>query len=153
MAVYFAYGSNMDPAQMAERCPGAWPLGAAWLPGCRLTFDRFSARRQGYVADIVPASSAAVWGVAWKVTAAHLDLLDGYEGVSGGAYRRTPVALVGGDGAALDAVAYVVCQPEPPGPPSPAYLGHLLRGARAFALPEWYRRFLAGFAGADDRAR
>ena len=37
---YFAYGSNMDPVQMEERCPGAVALGAAHLPGWRLTFTR-----------------------------------------------------------------------------------------------------------------
>ena len=35
---YFAYGSNMNPAQMAERCAAARVVCAACLPGHRLAF-------------------------------------------------------------------------------------------------------------------
>ena len=146
MAHYFAYGSNMDPAQMAERCPGARLLGPARLDGWRLTFDRYSKKWKGYVADVVPAPSTATWGVLWEVTAAHLKTLDRCEGVANGAYRREDVMVRAGDGSLAGAVAYVVCKPGPPGPPSPAYLEHLPRGARAAKLPQWYVRFLEGFA-------
>ncbi|GAB4335859.1 MAG: hypothetical protein Kow0010_23490 [Dehalococcoidia bacterium] len=150
---YFAYGSNMDPEQMAERCPGAVPFGPARLDGWRLTFDRFSTRRRGYVADVVPAPSAATWGVLWEVTAAHLEALDRSEGVANGAYRRAELKVRANDGSLVDAVAYTVCEPGPPGPPSPAYLGHLLRGAHAAGMPAWYIRFLEGFATSPGEAR
>jgi hypothetical protein len=32
---YFAYGSNLDPAQMARRCPGATLVGPAQLANHR----------------------------------------------------------------------------------------------------------------------
>lgn len=152
MMLYFAYGSNMDPEQMDARCPGARLLGAARLDGWRLTFDRFSERRGGHVADIVPAPCAATWGVLWDVTPAHLDALDRFEGVAIGAYRRFTVAVRAGGDAPLEAVAYGVCEPERPGPPSPAYLAHLVRGARAADLPVWYIRFLQGFGTAPAEA-
>src|SRR5215831_19363784 len=38
VALYAAYGSNMDPAQMALRCPHSPQVGVGWLDGWRLTF-------------------------------------------------------------------------------------------------------------------
>jgi hypothetical protein len=35
---YAAYGSNMDPEQMLERCPHSPVAGTGWLSGWRLTF-------------------------------------------------------------------------------------------------------------------
>ena len=36
--LYAAYGSNMDPAQMLQRCPPSPVAGTGWLAGWRLTF-------------------------------------------------------------------------------------------------------------------
>ncbi|MDY0002073.1 MAG: gamma-glutamylcyclotransferase family protein [Polyangia bacterium] len=36
--LYFAYGSNLDQAQMRRRCPTAAPIGPATLDGWRLAF-------------------------------------------------------------------------------------------------------------------
>ena len=38
MALYAAYGSNLDPAQMHQRCPHSPVAGTGWLEGWRLTF-------------------------------------------------------------------------------------------------------------------
>ena len=38
VALYAAYGSNMDPAQMLARCPHSPQRGTGWLEGWRLTF-------------------------------------------------------------------------------------------------------------------
>ena len=38
MALYAAYGSNMDPAQMLLRCPHSPQRGTGWLEGWRLSF-------------------------------------------------------------------------------------------------------------------
>ncbi len=38
MPCYFAFGSNMDVAQMARRCPGAQAMGRATLTDHRLVF-------------------------------------------------------------------------------------------------------------------
>mgnify|MGYP002790472545 CR=1 FL=1 len=45
MPLYFAYGLNMDPAGMAQRCPRSKPLGLARLPRHRIGVDAM--RRQG----------------------------------------------------------------------------------------------------------
>src|SRR5579859_1809887 len=38
VALYAAYGSNMDPEQMLLRCPHSPQRGTGWLEGWRLTF-------------------------------------------------------------------------------------------------------------------
>jgi hypothetical protein len=43
--LYFAYGSNMDPDQMMERCPDAKLNGLGYLPDHILCFPRRSKNR------------------------------------------------------------------------------------------------------------
>ena len=38
MALYAAYGVNLDPSRMAERAPASPMEGTGWLRGWRLTF-------------------------------------------------------------------------------------------------------------------
>ena len=57
MTLYFAYGANMDPVHMAERCPAAQHLGVASLPG-----HRFGIAAGGY-GTVRPDSGMAVRGV------------------------------------------------------------------------------------------
>ena len=38
VALYAAYGSNLDPQRMAERAPYSPVAGTGWLEGWRLTF-------------------------------------------------------------------------------------------------------------------
>ena len=38
MTLYAAYASNLDPAQMRERCPESPLASSGWLEGWRLTF-------------------------------------------------------------------------------------------------------------------
>ena len=134
MVRYFAYGSNMSPAQMEQRCPGAKPVGVAVLEGYRLAFTRPSARWGGHAADIVAEADSQTWGVLWEVDEGHLASLDRFEGVASGAYRRLGVTVAAA-GSRLDAIAYQVVSPETEGRPSAAYLAVLLEGARAGALP------------------
>jgi|TARA_R100000951_G_scaffold114509_1_gene119536 hypothetical protein len=82
--LYFAYGSNLNKAQMARRCPQAKPLGAAYFVGWRLVFRG--------VADIEPAPVTEMLPVGiWEITPKCLQALDVYEGVSGGLYRRVHI--------------------------------------------------------------
>lgn len=137
MLNYFAYGSNMSSAQMAQRCPGAVSRGPALLEGFALAFDRWSDRRGGYVADVQPSAGNSVWGVLWRVSAGHLLSLDRYEGVAAGAYRREPVRVLAG-ARDVEAIVYRVCAPVPPGPPPAAYLALMTEGAAEHNLPAGY---------------
>ena len=93
MVYYFAYGSNMDAAQMRERCPSARAVGIARFPDHRLAFTRMATTRRCGVADAVPSPGDDVWGVVYEVEAGELAYLDECEGVDVGAYVREARAV------------------------------------------------------------
>ncbi len=142
---YFAYGSNMDPRQMAERCPGALALGAARLAGWRLTFTRDSPGWGGGVGHIELAPGDEVWGVLWDVTASDVESLDRYEGVAGGAYVRDSVRVTRA-GRDVDALVYLAV-PRGSKKPSKRYIDALVRGAVAHGIPEEYVERLRALGG------
>ena len=149
---YFAYGSNMDPRQMKDRCPDAVPSGIGVLSEFKLTFDYWSKRRKCYVANITADASVGskVWGVLWSVTDDNLLALDGYEGVSSGIYQRINVDLLV-FGIATSAFSYQIRNPGEVGPPSVEYLEHLIEGARAFDLPFSYQTKLGEISPFQDK--
>ena len=77
--LYFAYGSNMNPARMAQRCPGAIPVGVGVLRNYRLT--------ERLYADIDFQEGAEVHGVLYLITERNLRSLDVREGYPR-VYRR-----------------------------------------------------------------
>lgn len=79
MYLYFAYGSNMNPARMATRCPGAIDLGRAVLRNHRVV--------ERLYADIDYEEDATVEGVLYVITEDHLRKLDRCEGYPS-VYRR-----------------------------------------------------------------
>ncbi|MGH2783949.1 MAG: gamma-glutamylcyclotransferase family protein [Actinomycetota bacterium] len=133
---YFAYGSNMDPVQMAERTPGARALGAARLDGYRLTFTRDSPAWGGGVGHIDVDPDDHVWGVLWELEPHHLDALDVYESVELGVYTRE-CATVRHDGGEVEAQVYIAVKTDFK-KPSKRYMGALIRGAVAHDLPGDY---------------
>jgi gamma-glutamylcyclotransferase (GGCT)/AIG2-like uncharacterized protein YtfP len=135
-SLYFAYGSNLNRAQVAARCPGAVPLHAARLDGYRLRFRGWSPRWEGAPATVEPRPRAAVWGALYRMTAGDWPQLDRAEGP---AYVRRPVAVTDPrSGEALAAETYVMLPGRPAGTPSDAYLRRMLDGARTWGLPDAY---------------
>ena len=80
MDLYFAYGSNLDPAQMMRRCPDSVPLAPAILPQHRLAFAGRSGNWEGGVALVVPTDGIHVPGFLYEVSEADLEELDRFEG-------------------------------------------------------------------------
>ena len=79
--LYFAYGSNLDRAQMEARCPSAVLIGPGVLRGYRLAFSGYSAARRGGVANVRRSSkSDRVPGLIWEISSEDLADLDVYEG-------------------------------------------------------------------------
>lgn len=135
---YFAYGSNMSSEELQAWCPNAAFVSIARLPNHRLDFTRYSEKRKGGVADIVPSEGDDVWGVLYELPTEALPALDRKEGVARGAYRRAHVGVELPSGEHVRAMTYVVVEKEPPQPPSDEYLNHLLVGAREWNLPAEY---------------
>lgn len=146
--LYFAYGSNLDPTQMSERCPHASMIGLAKLPAHRLAFTRFSRKRQCGVADIIAHERHEVWGVIFSITGSDLQRLDLSEGYNrqtdSGAYIWRPKQVqLQHTPEELTAFTYVVERRECPEPlPSRAYLGQIVNGGRHWKLPVAYTEML-----------
>jgi gamma-glutamylcyclotransferase (GGCT)/AIG2-like uncharacterized protein YtfP len=139
---YFAYGSNLDTAQMVERI-GPFirrrEARRAWLDGYRLAFNKKGLDGTGR-ANIVPDPAGTVWGVVYLTTPEDLSKMDQYEGVPSGHYQRKTVRVRFEDGVELDAVTYVASSAFVDNSlrPSYDYLQAILKGAREHKLPEDY---------------
>ena len=136
----FAYGSNMDPAQMRERCPASdlsWFVAEArnW----RLCFPRASVRRKGGVGSLAREEGSSVWGVVFTVSERDLVRLDQYEGVPSGAYLREPIQLHDQHGRELSAMTYfAVPDGKVEHAPHRDYIDLYVKGAVYFGLPPNY---------------
>ncbi|MBE9031627.1 gamma-glutamylcyclotransferase [filamentous cyanobacterium LEGE 11480] len=142
MHFYFAYGSNLDQAQMCRRCPGSKLVGAGALAKHRLDFTRYSKHWQGGVADVVPDVTQEVWGLIYHLSANDLGLLDGYESYPMG-YDRTQVTVKIADHSWLESVwVYQVAKKKSFMPPHSKYLGIIQSAAEQWNFPVHYRRHL-----------
>ena len=104
--LYFAYGSNLDRAQMRHRCPSALLVGSARLASYRLGFAGHSALWGGGVATLIRARGAQVPGLVWTLEAQDLGRLDRYEGHPV-AYQRSMLPVQLDDGPRLRAHVYL----------------------------------------------
>jgi hypothetical protein len=146
--LYFAFGSNLDPDQIRERCPGHRIVGLAALHDYRMVFPLFSELWGGGGAGVQLHHGDIVWGVAYDLTDADLSSLDRFEGYRGpgdqhNIYDRPLVTVEltrPDDGSVprrLRAFTYVA-RFSNPSPPTRRYLDTILRGARHHRLPEEY---------------
>jgi len=128
--IYFAYGSNMCPQQMAVRCPGGQALGQAELRDWQFLIN---ARTYATIED---RPSAVTHGVLWSLTPGHIATLDNYESVAEGMYTKTSL-IVQKTGEPVEALVYIDPVYEL-GQPRPDYLQTILNGAAHFGLPPGY---------------
>jgi hypothetical protein len=146
--LYFAYGSNLDPEQMKERCPGCQVVGLASLSDYRIAFPRFSNRWGGGSASIQLAHGEVMYGALYDLTEDDLAKLDTFEGFVGAgdqhnAHDREHVTLEltrpddGSIPRKVRAWTYIA-RPAHPAPPSARYLDRILAGAKHHRLPEEY---------------
>jgi gamma-glutamylcyclotransferase (GGCT)/AIG2-like uncharacterized protein YtfP len=138
--LYFAFASNMDVAQMAERCDGAECLGAATLSG-----HRFRIGRRGY-ATVIAEPGAEVHGVLWSLDPRHEAALDVYEGIRHGLYRKVTLPVRTAAGAAREALVYVAGDPAT-GQTVPGYMERVVAAAELHGLPAPYVAELKGWLG------
>ena len=144
MIWYFAYGSNMNPARLAdqrlkERAVQMGPRIAGRLDGWRLVFNKVARAPAGAGAgNIVEAPSEVVHGTLNRMPEAGLAVLDIWEGVAGGHYARRIVPAVRADtGATVEAVTYVALKVGEGLRPTREYLDHLLAGKDLLPASYW----------------
>ena len=140
--IYFAYGSNMCPQQMAVRCPGGRAFGQAELRDWQFLINTRT------YATVKASPGASTHGVLWSLTPANITALDVYEAVADGMYNKISL-IVQIVGEQVEALVYIdpVCEP---GQPESDYLQTILDGAAHFGLPPEYIASLARDWGAEN---
>ncbi len=136
MALYAAYGSNMDPAQMARRCPHSPRRGTGWLDGWRLTFGGDDIGWEGALATVVEEDGEQVFVALYELSERDEAALDQWDGVSIGYYRKFTVRVATFDGEVV-AWLYVLNGYEG-GLPSARYLGIMADAAERAGSPDDY---------------
>jgi hypothetical protein len=118
--LYFAYGANMHPGQMAWRCPDALAHQAFILRDWELKFYCH--------ATIEPKKGAEVAGVLWTITDACEQSLDAFEGFPSYYTKRTWIQ----DG--VQFFFYEMTDPKS-GRPSPVYVQDIRDSYEFWQLP------------------
>ena len=136
MALYAAYGSNMDPAQMALRAPHSPQRGGGWLMGWRLTFGGEDLGWEGALATLVEEPLHQVFVMLYDLTPTDVATLDEWEGGGIGLYRKIRVRVHSLEGDEL-AWCYVLDAYEG-GLPSARYIGILADATEAAGAPDDY---------------
>jgi gamma-glutamylcyclotransferase (GGCT)/AIG2-like uncharacterized protein YtfP len=121
-SLYFAYGSNLCPQQMGERCPGHVVIDTGVLLGWRWLINTRG------VASVVLEADAAVTGVVYGITDAHIATLDHCEGVATGRYGKCHLDVKLSSGKEADSLIYIDPISEA-GNPRPGYIEIVQRGA------------------------
>ncbi len=124
--IYIAYGSNLNLAQMADRCPTARVVGATTMNDSRLLFR---GPHGGAVATVEPFKGGSVPVLVWEITEADEAALDRYEGWPY-LYRKETVK-VKLNGKAVKAMVYIMNEGRPLGQPSSYYYSIIFEGYKA----------------------
>ncbi|MBS44843.1 MAG: gamma-glutamylcyclotransferase [Nocardioides sp.] len=136
MGLYAAYGSNLDPARMGDRCPHSPLRTTGWLTGWRLTFGGEEHGWDGALPTLVQDPFEQVFVALYDVVHADESTLDTLEQADTGLYRKTRVRVDTLSGAEV-AWVYVLDAFEG-GLPSAVTVGVLADAAEAAAAPDDY---------------
>ena len=136
MALYAAYGSNMDPSQMLDRCPHSPAAGTGWIEGWRVTFGGEDVGWEGALATLVPDPACRVFVSLYDITPYDEVRLDSWEGADTGLYRKIRLRVHTLEG---DVLAWVyVLDAYEGGLPSARYLGVMADAAERAGAPDDY---------------
>ena len=127
MKYYLAYGSNLNKAQMAFRCPDAKPVGTGRIKDYELAF------RRG-VLTIVPSYGKYVPVGVWKISKDDEKSLDRYEGYPRFYRKETVPIVIKKTGEVVDAMYYVMNAGYRVGVPSVAYMQTCTKGYEDFGM-------------------
>jgi cation transport regulator ChaC len=145
-AWYFAYGSNMNRAQMRSRAGNIIEEHTAQLPNYELRFNK-KVRGGTAGANVQPLQGKTVYGVVYKIEETAFRSLDRYEGVPEH-YRRIEVRVTPQDGQPVSAQVYIATKVEKGLRPAGHYLQAILEGAGEHGLPVTYIEEIKAAAGA-----
>jgi gamma-glutamylcyclotransferase len=140
---YFAYGSNMNVAQLLTRIGAFEDKKLLHLPDYRLAFNKrvsLKPRHQlntrgtdptklGF-ANVIPVPGDKVYGIAYLVRETQVQKMDVYEGVANGHYTRTTMSCFDDSSAPYSCEVYIACPAATADNllPTEGYMSHLLGG-------------------------
>jgi hypothetical protein len=133
MRYYLAYGSNLNRAQMRQRCPNAYPVGTCMLNNHKLVF------RRGFL-TIEPEQGASVPVAVWAISRDDEKNLDRYEGYPRFYYKKEfPLVFSGREGnqvreIIVDGMAYIMTDGFPIQAPSDTYMRTCMEGYLNFGI-------------------
>jgi gamma-glutamylcyclotransferase (GGCT)/AIG2-like uncharacterized protein YtfP len=136
VALYAAFGSNLDPEQMLARCPHSPSRGSGWLEGWRLTFGGEDLGWEGSLATVVEAAGHRVFVMLYDVNSQDESTLDEIEFATTGLYNKIRLRVDTLDGVQL-CWLYVLDGYEG-GLPSARYLGVMADAAEVGGAPDDY---------------
>lgn len=130
---YVAYGSNLNIAQMDERCPGAQPVCTAKLEDYELVFRN---SRTNCFLSVDPKRGSSVDVVVWKITREDEKELDRREGYPRCYQKKDQeVTVTGEDGSGtVTGIMYYLPEDRQMGPCSQEYLERVLAGYEHFGF-------------------
>jgi len=129
---YFAYASNLNRKQMAERAPDSKPKFVATLPNFKLTFTARPGK-QGGVASITPYRGEKVLGAVYEISERDLKRLDGYEGYPT-VYDRRKVTVWTETNEPVEAITYIKMDQTQGLKPAPDFLSIIQQGYRDWQI-------------------
>lgn len=138
---YFAYGSNMNLAQMNQRCSSPKVLGIARLPGHKVEFYGYSTTWDGARETVIADPQAEVWGVLYELQAFDWEALDRYQDArfdGTGQYFHYPVEVIDREQGRIKAMIYKKDILNEAKTPSAEYLDFIVQGAKEQGLPKEY---------------
>lgn len=121
--LYAAYGSNLNLAQMAARCPSAKVYAKGVLNNWELVYR--GAERNSH-ATIERKSGSTVPVLVWEIQPSDEASLDIYEGYPRYYFKRN--VMVDIDGRKKKVMIYVMNTQQPPGRPSDSYIKTIRQG-------------------------
>ena len=133
---YFAYGSNLNPAQFRSRAGQVMEEIKGELKNYELVFNH-KVRGGTASANIKQAPGKSVHGVLYRIPESAYRTLDRFEGVPIH-YRRIEVRVTAADGRDINAQVYIATKVEAGLKPAGHYLQSIVEGATQAGLPGDY---------------
>ena len=146
-AWHFAYGSNMNRAQMRSRGGDVLEERPGRLENYELTFNK-KLRGGSAGGNLRPAQGKSVLGVLYRIHESAFRNLDRFEGVPQH-YRRIELQVQDGNGDTIPAQAYIATKVEKGLHPAAHYLKTILDGAVEHGLPDDYVAAIKAAATAE----
>lgn len=131
---YVAYGSNLNLAQMAVRCPDANVVGKSFLEDYRLMYK---GTMTGAYLTVEKEEGACLPIGIWEVQESDEASLDVYEGYPDLYYKQNLEVKLD-DGRKVDAFVYIMHEDRSFGMPSDEYVEVCTVGYRDFGFDEKY---------------